>query len=115
LIVCISLFRYGELNIQKGLPFYIFVCAFLSRLGVHRMSCKDFCNGAQRAALVDQCQKMNDLVHKLDLNTNFLFVKYISKTCVYSILKMKSLFSIIFPYATGVVNLPEIIFMRLIL
>ena len=34
------------------------------RLGVHRMSVKDFCNGAHRAALVDQCQKMNDLVRK---------------------------------------------------
>ena len=34
------------------------------RLGVHRMSVKDFCNGAHRAALVDQCQKMNDLVRR---------------------------------------------------
>ena len=33
------------------------------RIGVHRMSVKDFCNGANRAGLVDQCQKMNDLVY----------------------------------------------------
>ncbi len=46
-------------------------------------------------------------------NKNFVFVKYISKTCVYSILNIKSLFSIIFPYATGVINPPEIILMRI--
>jgi hypothetical protein len=43
-------------------------------MGVHRLSAKDFSNGALRLQLVDQCQKMNDLVifyiYKIIVNQN---------------------------------------------